>query len=277
MTDNSLDINQSNFRQTRRSYGITLQEVADKCHMSTSCISNYEQFTGQYTQIRTRDDNANAIKRALQELIDARISEAFPFGIKEERSNDDMDQKPSKVVHHKGYDKAKIAAKLKEYCISKDITSTEFYKMCDISPSTLAPYSIRKNPVLREDIVSKICVAAGLSPYMFDDAKLNTDLNTDVDTTSEKSCRDAELDKLSQEASEANKKADSAIEDILVSVSDVESLNPVSASTTSSSDVEIKDKKYVFQDGNHYEEYIIVKHIKKQITKCEFISAIQNN
>lgn len=273
MTDNSLDINQSNFRQTRRSYGITLQEVADKCHMSKSCISNYEQFTGQYTQIRTRDDNANAIKRALQDLIDERISEAFPFGTKGEGSNDNMDQKPSKVVHYKGYDKAKVAAKLKEYCISKDLTSTEFYKMCDISPSTLAPYSVRKNPILREDVVSKICVAAGLSPYMFDDAKLNTDVNT----TSEKSCRDVELDKLSQEASEANKKIDSAIEDILVSVSDIESLNPVSASATSSSDVEIKDKKYVFQDGNYYEEYIIVKHIKKQITRCEFISAIQNN
>ena len=271
MTDNSSNINQSNFKQIRRSYDITLKEVADKCHMSKSCISNYEQFTGQYTQIRTRDDNANAIRRALQELIDERISEAFPFGTKGERSNEDMDQKSSKVAHYKGYDKAKVAAKLKEYCISKDLTLTEFYKMCDISPSTLAPYSIRNNPVLREDVVSKVCVSAGLSLDMFEDAKINPDRSG----TSEKSRRDTELDKLAQEVSEVNNKTDSAIEDIKASISDIESLNPVSASATSSSDVEIKDKKYVFQDGNYYEEYIVVKHVKKQITKDEFITAIQ--
>ena len=74
-----MDINQSNFRQTRRSYGITLQDVADKCHLSASSIMNYEQYTGQYTQVRTRDDNVKRIVRALDELITEKIEETFPF------------------------------------------------------------------------------------------------------------------------------------------------------------------------------------------------------
>ena len=72
-----LHISHSNFKKIRESYGIKLQEVAERSGLAYSTVSAYERFTSKYTQTRARDESEKAITSALNSLINEKLGKLF--------------------------------------------------------------------------------------------------------------------------------------------------------------------------------------------------------
>lgn len=266
-----LVIERSNFAQNRKSYGITLKEIADKSKISPSVISNYENYTGQYTQTRIRDDNERAIVRALKELIQNKIDETFIVPIIKKEDKGDMvaneitldelvkETKAKEISATKkfypGYNKASIVKDLRDYCRSNAITMTEFCKMCGVAHSTMTPSSIKVASTLSENVLLKICKATGWDIERFSKYYVG---DKDVAPIPKEKKEEPIITPVTQETKDTLKK-NKIIEELPERVG------------------EIKDKKYTFQDGKFYEEYIVVieQHIRKEISRTEFLSAVQ--
>lgn len=287
-----LVIDRSNFQQNRRAYGITLAEIADKCKISSSVISNFENFTGKYTQTRVRDDNQRTIVRALKDLIQEKIDSVFY--ISEQKVNNNNKEKENETMNEAvkeitltelaqsavkensietkpkknkggnnyvliGYKKGPVIEKLRDYCKRNDLKLGEFCDMCGVNRSTLAPYSIKVAPVLREDILVKICKATGIDINMFNEDRNDGRQITSTNNTNNVMCntnivpikekKPIEVPKLKDNSHKTEVKVDTGIE--------------------------IRDKKYTFQDGVFYEEYVEIRHVKHSISKEQFLNAIQ--
>lgn len=278
-----LVIDRSNFRQNRRAYGITLTEISDKSKISSSVISNFENFTGQYTQTRVRDDNQRAIIRALKDLIQERIDSTFLIGDNNSNNNiNNKKEKESKIMNEAtkeislselakatateskekkesnyctvGYNKETIVPKLRKYCKENNLGMTEFCDMCGVSRTMLSPYYIKIAPVMREDILRKICRATGLDIALF-----NEDRN-DGQAIESKIVKENNIKEIKTEAPK---------KDIIP----IES-HKITPNITNSDDVQIRDKKLTFQDGQYFEEYTEVRVVRKAITREQFLAAV---
>lgn len=284
-----LVIDRSNFQQNRRAYGITLAEIADKSKISSSVISNFENFTGKYTQTRVRDDNQRTIVRALKDLIQEKIDSVFYTN--EQKVNNNNNEKENETMNEVakeitltelaqsavkennietkpkknkggnnyffiGYKKGPVIEKLRNYCKENDLKFGEFCDMCGVNRSTLAPYSIKVAPVLREDILVKICKATGMDICMF-----NEDRNDGrkITSTNNVMCNTNIVPIKEQKSIEAPKLKD----------------NSHKTEVKSDTGIEIRDKKYTFQDGVFYEEYVEIRHVKHSISKEQFMNVIQ--
>lgn len=284
MIENTEDlrINHNNFRQNRKAYGITIEEIAKKCGLSSSVVSNYENFTGQYTQTRHRDDNARRIVRALKDLIQSRIGDTFitiarkedkeeksmvgdslVLGetvtldelVKEVKESENGDKKVADKYtnYKKGYNKEKVVKKLRAYCDDNNISFGDFCKMCGINHSTLAPYSARIAPILSEKTMEKIFQATGWDRTKFEEDRYY-EMEDRIITVKSPTI-----------TSINNKKEKTTV-----------TITPLPIDKKDPEEVEIKDKKYTFQDGICYEEYTEVRYIKvkKVISKEQFMEAI---
>ena len=278
-----LVIDRSNFRQNRRAYGITLTEISDKSKISSSVISNFENFTGQYTQTRVRDDNQRAIIRALKDLIQERIDSTFLIGGNNSNNNiNNKKEKESKIMNEAtkeislselvkatateskekkesnycltGYNKETIVPKLRKYCKENNLGMTEFCDMCGVSRTMLSPYYIKIAPVMREDILIKICRATGLDIALF-----NEDRN-DGQVVESKIVKENNIKEI---------KAEALKKDIIP----IES-HKITSNITNSDDVQIRDKKLTFQDGQYFEEYTEVRVVRRAITREQFLAAV---
>ena len=285
-----LMIDRSNFTENRKSYGITIKQIAEKAKLSYNVISNFENYTGQYTQTRTRDDNARVIIRALKDLIQERINEAFPYGNKnsinniKEKENEIMENETTReitltelaesVVKESsksnkkkptfttiGYRKEAIATKLRKYCKEKGVGMKEFCDMCGVNSNTLSPYYIKLSPVMREDILKKICNATGLDISMFDEDR-NEGPIAESNKVNKTNINEIEIKKIEP------KKIEEIVGNKVIEMKSI-------PTETIKDKVEIRDKKYTFQDGEYYEEYIEIRHIRKPIGKEDFLKAIQ--
>lgn len=286
-----LVIDRANFQQNRRAYGITLAEIADKCKISSSVISNFENFTGKYTQTRVRDDNQRTIVRALKDLIQEKIDSVFYTN--EQKVNNNNKEKENEIMSEAtkeitltelaesvvkerekqnnkkgnnsyflaGYNKESIVPKLRKYCKENNLGMTEFCDMCDISRTMLSPYYIKVAPVMREDILKKICNATGLDIGMF-----NEDRN-DGNILKENKIKETNIIE-KENNNGTSKMIEKSIEKKIIET------KPISTEIIKDN-IEIRDKKYTFQDGEYYEEYIEIKHIRKPIGKEDFLKAIQ--
>lgn len=269
-------IDRSNFKQTRKAYHITLNEVSERCKLSNSVVSSFENFTGQYTQVRTRDDNARSIIQALSDIISEKLAETFPNASSHvERNTLNMTgtneestevTKPVRKISVNGYDKSKVALKLKAYCSAENIVFSEFCKMCGVSHATFAPYSIKNAPIVRPHVLSRICSSAGIDITTFDECKLshpasNDQLIPDSTEISENSNSNDEitLDELVNVTSSCTKQADQ-----------VAASNQIAKGTT------IQNETYTFCNGIYIKEYdeVIVTHIREVITREEFLKHV---
>ena len=284
-----LVIDRSNFQQNRRAYGITLAEIADKSKISSSVISNFENFTGKYTQTRVRDDNQRIIIRALKDLIQDKIDSTFftnnnLTNIKEEKEMENLAmeeisltelaqaavENDNKVVQLKqkytkkgvhspnGYIKKNVVEKLRKYCKEKDLGITEFCDMCGVNRTTLSPYNIKLAPILRGDILEKICQATGLDINTF-----NEDMNGDDENNN------IFANKRVTKITNSDTIKENIKSDTVPTIKNEEKI------TVDTNDSQIRDRKYTFQDGKYYEEYTVISYVKNAITKEQFLNAIQ--
>lgn len=308
-TIEELNITNNNFAQIRKSYNITVKEIADKCKLTPSVIYNFENFTGKYTETRTKPENMRLITNTLKELINDKLSDIFlgnvnnnnkeeknmwisPTQTKEissreitldelakevENRNQKVDikitdqtkalidqEKNNEKRHYNrtkqpydAYDKEKIVTKIRKYCKDNNITLSDFCKMCGVCHSTLAPSSIKVAPILRDSILIKICKATGWDINSFaNDIVIKATSNIKI---KENKVVPQTIIKEQREEKEEKKSS----HDITTNFTNNKDQNEV-----------IQNKKYSFQDGVYYEEYDVVKHVKKVITKEYFLDTV---
>jgi transcriptional regulator with XRE-family HTH domain len=246
------ECNRISFSQKRHSYGITLDDISKKSGLAMSTISAYERFNGKYTETRTRDDNAIIIERTLDDIIKERLAETFSRAVeKEEKPMEESVKTITANNINKELDRKKIAEKIKKYCFDSGISLNEFYKMCGINNSIFSPSTIKRHPYLYDRTIYKICSATGWTREQL--------------VKSDESPSPAPTPKV--EAKPVVKEPKIA----LYENDETRSLNNLSHDGT----VQVKDKKFTFQDGKYYMEYTVVRKVKQCITKEQFMARIE--
>ena len=245
------ECNRISFSQKRHSYGITLDDISKKSGLAMSTISAYERFNGKYTETRTRDDNAVLIERTLDDIIKERLAETFSRAVeKEEKSMEESVKTITANNVNKELDRKKIAEKIRKYCIDSGISLNEFCKMCGITNNTFSDSTVKLHPYLYDRTIYKICSATGWTREQL-----------------------VESDELPSSAPKVEAKPAVVKEPkiALYENDETRSLNNLSHDGT----VQVKDKKFTFQDGKYYIEYTVVRKVKQCITKEQFMSQIE--
>ena len=239
----NLEINRSNFKTQRQCYGISLKDISDKCKLSEGAVRNYEVYGGTYTNDhRTRDYNERLICNTLKDLIEGKIASAFDKN-KEETT---MTITRSEYV----YDRSKVYAIIKKYLDENDISMCQFAEMCGVSNNIFSPSIMKHSPNIYSIMIHKICEATGWSMSMFD------------------SCKNKEAQVIVKKPN-ANKKEEKVVEK--TTAEPIKKEAPVITGNKE----ETRDRKFIFEDGCFYEEYTIVRRVRKSITRGEFMSAIE--
>lgn len=245
------ECNRISFSQKRHSYGITLDDISKKSGLAMSTISAYERFNGKYTETRTRDDNAVLIERTLDDIIKERLAETVSRAVeKEEKSMEESVKTITANNVNKELDRKKIAEKIRKYCIDSGISLREFCKMCDINVNTFTDTTVKLHPYLYDRTIYKICSATGWTREQL-----------------------VKSDELSSPAPKVEAKPAVVKEPkiALYENDETRSLNNLSHDGT----VQVKDKKFTFQDGKYYIEYTVVRKVKQCITKEQFMAQIE--
>lgn len=245
------ECNRISFSQKRHSYGITLDDISKKSGLAMSTISAYERFNGKYTETRTRDDNAIIIERTLDDIIKERLAETFSRAVeKEEKSMEESVKNVTAVNINKELDRKKIGEKIKKYCFESGISLNEFCKMCDITNNTFSDSVAKQHPYLYDRTIYKICSATG---WTRDQLVKSNELPSSAPKVEAKPAVVKEPKMALYENDETR------------------SLNNLSHDGT----VQVKDKKFTFQDGKYYMEYTVVRRVKQCITKEQFMAQIE--
>lgn len=171
MSETTLQINHSNFKQNRTAYGITLREIADRACVSVMTVQNYEKYDSSYIRTRNRDDNARRIERALSELIDERVVRTFPNAVDKEEKVVEEKRKGHYHPCKNFFDRKYVSEKIKQYCVDKNIALADFCRMCNIATSNFADCTIQNNPHLYPRTIAKIISATGWTIDMFKEEK----------------------------------------------------------------------------------------------------------
>lgn len=237
------------FSQKRHSYGITLEDISKKSGLAMSTISAYEHFNGRYTETRTRDDNAVLIERSLDDIIKERLAKTFSRAVeKEEKSMETVEKKNNALNTKPELDREKIGEKIRKYCFESNISLNEFCNMCDITSNTFTEAVTKKHPYLYDRTIYKICNATGWTREQLIGEKSLPVSTKPVEKPVVKEPKIA-----------------------LYENDETRSLNNLSHDGT----VQVKDKKFTFQDGKYYMEYTVIRKVKQCITKEQFMSQIE--
>ena len=245
------ECNRISFSQKRHSYGITLDDISKKSGLAMSTISAYERFNGKYTETRTRDTNAILIERALDDIIKERLAETFSRAVeKEEKSMEESVKTITATNINKELDRRKIGEKIRKYCFESGISLNEFSKMCGISNNVFSESTVKEHPYLYDRTIYKICSATGWTREQL-----------------------VESDESPSSAPKVEAKPAVVKEPkiALYENDETRSLNNLSHDGT----VQVKDKKFTFQDGKYYMEYTVVRKVKQCITKEQFMARIE--
>ena len=244
----AIQIDQGNFRVTRESYGISIRDVAEKCHFAPTTVYNFEHCSGKYTDVFARPGNAKIMIRALYDCIDEKLNNLFVNNKKEEetmkKSNfENIDNSCLKNA----VSKLMVRNAVVDYCNNNNLDLEDFLKMCGVSKRNFF-YDYEKHPYMYKSTVDKILAATGWTMDIFEKYK---------DATEPISCI---------KVKPINKKT--VEEDICEEKLDFIQPHPI---------VEKINCKLYFEDGKFYEEYdhIVTVHEKKEVTKEEFLEAIK--
>jgi len=244
------ECNRISFSQKRHSYGITLDDISKKSGLAMSTISAYERFNGKYTETRTRDDNAVLIERALDDIIKERLAETFSRAVeKEEKSMEESVKTVTATNINKELDRRKIGEKIRKYCFESGISLNEFCKMCGITTSTFSDSTVKEHPYLYNRTIYKICSATGWTREQL--VKSDESPSTVPKVEAKPVVKEPKI--------------------ALYENDETRSLNNLSHDGT----VQVKDKKFTFQDGKYYMEYTVVRRVKQCITKEQFMAQIE--
>lgn len=246
---NELVIDRKNFKQNRVAYGISQEEIANRCGLVSTTVSNYERFEGKYSQIRARDDNEKLMIRALYDIIQERINESFTNAInkKEDKVVGENRRKQFDIT----YDRKAIGEKIYKYCLYSGINITDFCKMCGISCNTFVASMITDVPQIKLQTINKILAATGWTLEQ---------LTGPNDIPVQPIHRKDSIDPNALQKPVTN---------------DLEPLrpNPIAAEQHDGN-VKITDERYTFQDGEYFYEYTIVRKVKRKISKEQFLNDI---
>lgn len=250
-----LVIDRKNFKQNRVAYGISQEEIANRCGLVSTTVSNYERFEGKYSQIRARDDNEKLMIRALYDIIQERINETFTNAIKKE----DKVVSGSKKLFSMSYDRKTIGEKIYKYCLYSDINITDFCKMCSISSNSFIASMIDNNPQIKLHTINKILAATGWTleqltgPDDIPVRPIHRKESIDPNALQEPVTNDLEPLRPNPIEADEDRKMSSLQHD---------------------GNVKITDERYTFQDGDYFYEYTIVRKVKRKISKEQFLNDI---
>lgn len=233
----NLQISHLNFRTQRKGFGITLEEIADEAMLSTTTVRNYEIYGGTSSDIRTRDENEKRICSALGRLIEMRIDSKFVRGKK-------LDPH---TRTNENYDRRKVYDIIKKYLDENHIAIGEFCDMCGMIRKMFTEKYCDEYSTLYPYTLQKICKATGWDISKFDGCKVT--VKTIVGSKEEK--EEAQMDK-----------------------TEVNTPVPVAEGGNSIKE-EVRDRKFIFEEGCFFEEYVIVRRVRKSITKGAFLAAIE--
>lgn len=251
---NELVIDRKNFKQNRVAYGISQEEIANRCGLVSTTVSNYERFEGKYTQTRARDDNEKLMIRALYDIIQERINETFTNAI---NNKEDKVVSESKNKFSISYDRKTIGEKIYKYCAYSGINITDFCKMCSISCNSFVASQIEAVPQIKLQTINKILAATGWTLEQLtgpNDIPVQPIKKTIDPTALQKPVtNDLELLKPNPIDADEDRKMSSLQHD---------------------GNVKITDERYTFQDGDYFYEYTIVRKVKRKISKEQFLNDI---
>ena len=254
---NELVIDRKNFKQNRVAYGISQEEIANRCGLVSTTVSNYERFEGKYSQIRVRDDNEKLMIRALYDIIQERINESFTNAIN--KNEDKVVGEHRRKQFDITYDRKTIGEKIYKYCLYSGINITDFCKMCGISCNTFVASMITDVPQIKLQTINKILAATGWT----------LDQLTGPDDIPVRPIRRKE----SIDSNALQKPVTNDLEPLRPNPIEADEDRKMS-SLQHDGNVKITDERYTFQDGDYFYEYTIVRKVKRKITKEQFLNDI---
>ena len=148
---------------------------------------------------------------------------------------------------NENYDRRKVYDIIKKYLDDNHIGIVEFCDMCGIVRKTFTEKSCDEYGTLYPYTVQKICKSTGWDISKFDDCKVT--VKTFIGSKEEK--EEAQMEK-----------------------TEVKTPVPVAEGGNSIKE-EVQDKKFIFEGGCFFEEYVIVRRVRKSITKGAFLAAIE--
>ena len=249
----AIQIDQGNFRVTRECYGISIKDIAEKCHFSTATVYNFEHCSGKYTDVFTRPGNAKIMIRALYECIDEKLAGLF---VQKETINKEEETMKKNNCLKNAVDKLMVRNAVIDYCNNNNLNPYDFLKMCGVNKNIL--YDYKDHPYVYKYTVDKILAATGWSTDIFEKYK---------DAT---------------EPIKINKgpmKFRDILEDVQKEVKKYvpESTTDLTATNDDTINCKKLNRKLYFEDGKFYEEFdkVVTVHEKKEVTKEEFLEAIK--
>lgn len=256
----AIQIDQGNFRVTRESYGISIRDVAKKCHFSTATVYNFEHCSGKYTDVFTRPGNAKIMIRALYDCIDEKLAGLFVQ--KETIKKEEETVKKSNFENidnsclKNAVNKLMVRNAVIDYCNSNNLDPYDFLKMCDVTRTIL--YDYKNHPYVYKSTVDKILAATGWSMDYIEKYK---------DTT-----EPIQYIKIKREPYTGQ--STNTFVDIPNVVDTGITINTINTITDECKKI---NQKLYFEDGKFYEEYdhIVTVHEKKEVTKEEFLEAVK--
>ena len=259
-------VRRDNFKQLRKSYGITLKEIARKCQLSVPTIQNFENNQGLYQNINAREYNSKLMVRMLEDMIvkkeedirmitfdnDSGFATNTPL-MKESKHKEKAavrnSNKPTDIS------RKEFAENLNKYLYNNKLSMREFCNMCSIAHSVFYPSYVKTNPYLSVGHLKKVKDAKGWTDEQIRSGSfVEEDVNMAWIATQKSKAALAAL----------NEESKSALHDKLA-----DKLKDSGFANKSESNV-----KYVFDGSCYYKEYDIVKHVVESISKEEFIKHI---
>ena len=242
---NNLHIDQQNYRDVRTQYGIKMQNIADKCGISTSTISNFERCNCKYTEVYARSDTSKILIRTLYDIIDEKLSGLFINKEEKPVETSNFENSNNSCLKN-AISKLMVRNAVVEYCNNNDLNPYDFLKMCGIGKSLLHDY--KDHPYVYKSTVNKILAATG---WTMDYIEKYKDTTEHIPYIKVKPVQNRKVE-----------------EDICEEELDFVQPHPI---------VEKINRKLYFENGKFYEEYdhIVTVHEKKEVTKEEFMAAIK--
>lgn len=165
-----LVVTRSNFKSMRQSYGIKVKDVSEKCGLSEGCINSFENSTGAYTETNAREYNKQAICRALEELINNKILNAFDAPVQKTEKVEEVKEKKSSlggIFADTDLLREDLVNYMRNYCKYNQISIDEFCSMCKINRVYCTPSAAaRDGKYVRLGTLNRVLEATGWTKEM---------------------------------------------------------------------------------------------------------------
>lgn len=258
-TNGAIQIDQGNFKLTRESYGISVKDVAEKCHFAPSTVYNFEHCRGKYMDVYARSGNDKIMITALRECIDEKLAGLFVQKETIKKEEETVTEHEKNICLSHTIDKLMVRNAIVDWCNNNNVNVFEFCTMCGITKNIL--YDYKNHPYMYKSTVDKILAATGWTMDIFEKYKDSTE---PIKAIQKEKGLIKFRDILEDVQNEVKKYVPESTADLMVLHNDTINYKKI-------------NRKLYFEDGKFYEEYdrVVTVHEKKEVTKEEFLTAVK--